>query len=270
MKIAVAGKGGAGKTTVSGTIARELARRGHAVLAFDADTNPMLGISLGVGPEETYRLLAVRQGVGDGTVEHQHSVEDLMEAFGTDAPDGVRLVVALREAVSDASCACCGVNPWQMLAQLDAERRMIICDLEAGIGAIVQRGRADLVLVVAEPSAKSIDVARRAAGTASAGGKDSAGTPNASNAGKDLARTPNASDVLPRVIVIANRVRDEADLEAIRAELGEYEIVVVPEDPAIVQADREGRAPIDTDPDAPAVKVLLSLAERLGRQPVAA
>ncbi len=120
---------------------------------------------------------------------------------------------------------------------------MIVCDLEAGIGAIVHRGQADLVLVVAEPSAKSIDVARRAAGTASGD---------------------------TEVIVIANRVRDEADLEAIRAELGEYEIVVVPEDPAIVQADREGRAPIDTDPDAPAVKVLLSRAERLGRQPVAA
>ena len=50
MKLAVAGKGGAGKTTVSGTIARELARSGQTVLALDADVNPMLGISLGVGP----------------------------------------------------------------------------------------------------------------------------------------------------------------------------------------------------------------------------
>ena len=62
----------------------------------------------------------------------------------------------------------------------------------------------------------------------------------------------------------------EDDLDAIKAKLGDYEIVVVPEDPAIVQADREGRAPIDTDPDAPAVKVLLDLAERLGSRPVAA
>jgi CO dehydrogenase maturation factor len=244
MKIAVAGKGGAGKTTVSGTIARELARRGHTVLALDADTNPMLGISLGLGPEETYQLLAVRQGLEDGTVEHQDSVEALMEEFGTEAPDGVRLVVALREAVSDASCACCGVNSWQMLAQLEAESRTIICDLEAGIGPIVNRGQVDLVLVVAEPSAKSIDVARRVAGTVS-GGK-------------------------AEVMVIANRVRGEADLKAIETQLGDYEIVVVPEDPAIVQADREGRAPIDTDPDSPAVKVLLGLAERLGRRPVAA
>jgi CO dehydrogenase maturation factor len=243
MKIAVAGKGGAGKTTVSGTIARELARRGHTVLALDADTNPMLGISLGVGPEETYRLLAVRQGLDEGTVEHKDSVEELMEAFGTDAPDGVRLVVALREGKAETACTCCGVTPGQLLAGLEVEDGTVVCDLEAGIGAIVQRGQADLVLVVTEPSAKSIDVARRAAGIA-------------------------AEDA--EVMVIANRVRDDDDLEAIRAELGAYEIVVVPEDPAIVQADKDGRAPIDTDPEAPAVKVLVELADRLGREPVAA
>lgn len=243
MKIAVAGKGGSGKTTVSGTIARGLSRAGHAVLALDADTNPMLGISLGVGPEETYRLLAVRQGVDNGTVEHKQSVEELMEAFATEAPDGVKLVVALREALPDPGCVCCGITPQQLLGELEGERRTIICDLEAGVGAIVHRGQADLVLVVAEPSAKSIDVARRAATTAR---------------------------MKAEVIVIANRVADEADLEAIEAGLGEYEIVVVPEDPAIAEADREGRAPIDFGPDTPGVRALLSLAERLGNQPVAA
>lgn len=100
MKIAVAGKGGSGKTTVSGTIARELARAGHSVLALDADTNPMLGISLGLGPEETYRLLSVRQGQ-DEMPEHEHTIEGLIQAFGTDAPDGVRLVLALREVYVD-------------------------------------------------------------------------------------------------------------------------------------------------------------------------
>ncbi|MBA3366147.1 MAG: AAA family ATPase, partial [Actinobacteria bacterium] len=53
MKIAVGGKGGAGKTTVAGTLARAFAQSGHSVLALDADTNPMLGISLGLGPEQT-------------------------------------------------------------------------------------------------------------------------------------------------------------------------------------------------------------------------
>ena len=96
MKIAVAGKGGAGKTTVAGTVARALARSGRPVLALDADTNPMLGISLGVGPEDTDRLVAVRQALDAGEIEHQPSMEGLVETFGTDAPDGIRLVVCSR------------------------------------------------------------------------------------------------------------------------------------------------------------------------------
>ena len=96
MKIAVAGKGGAGKTTTSGTVARALARAGQPVLALDADANPMLGVSLGVGPEQTDLLLAVRQGLDEGEVEHQLTPEGMIETFGTDAPDGVRLVVVSR------------------------------------------------------------------------------------------------------------------------------------------------------------------------------
>lgn len=96
MKIAVAGKGGSGKTTVSGTVARALARSGHSVLALDADANPMLGISLGVGPEETDRLLAVRQGVDAGETPHEPTTEGMVKTFGTEAPDGIRLVVASR------------------------------------------------------------------------------------------------------------------------------------------------------------------------------
>ena len=96
MTIVVAGKGGVGKTTVSGTLARALARSGHRVLALDADANPMLGISLGVGPEETDVLVSVRQGLEDGESEHEPTLEGFVERFGTDAPDGVRLVVASR------------------------------------------------------------------------------------------------------------------------------------------------------------------------------
>ena len=96
MKILVAGKGGVGKTTISGTIARSLARSGHSVLALDADTNPMLGISLGVGPEQTDELMTLRHALEDGDVDHQPSAAETIKTFGTDAPDGVRLVVLSR------------------------------------------------------------------------------------------------------------------------------------------------------------------------------
>jgi CO dehydrogenase maturation factor len=96
MKIVVAGKGGVGKTTVAGTLARSLGRAGHSVVALDADANPMLGISLGVGPEATDALVAVRQGLEDGDSEHEPTIEGFVDRFGSEAPDGVRLVVASR------------------------------------------------------------------------------------------------------------------------------------------------------------------------------
>ena len=110
--------------------------------------------------------------------------------------------------------------------------------MEAGLGTVsrIKPGQLDLVLVVAEPSAKGVDVARRAAQIAA-----------------------NRA----RVIVVANRVRDEADLRLIEAGLGEHELVAVPEEPAIIEADRDGLAPIDLDVEAPGVRALIGLAERL-------
>ncbi len=96
MRVAVVGKGGSGKTTTSAAIARTLGRRGHAVVALDCDTNPNLGISLGVGPEETERLVVMRDQLDQGAQEHAPSWHELVDRFGTDAPDGVRLAVVSR------------------------------------------------------------------------------------------------------------------------------------------------------------------------------
>ena len=246
MKIVVAGKGGVGKTTVSGTISRALARAGHDVLALDADTNPMLGVSLGVGPEETDLLVAVRQGLETGETEHERTTDGFVERFGRDAPDGVRLVVASRIEQANPGCMCCGVSPEGLLTELDSAGKIIIGDLEAGIGTVMrlQEGHADVVLVGAQPTAKSLNIARRA--------------------------VELTDDRGGRVIVVANRVRNDEDLAVIREAVGDCEMVVVPDDAAIAQADREGRAAIDVDPDAPGVKVLIELAGRLAGMAVPA
>ena len=246
MKIVVAGKGGVGKTTVSGTIARALARSGHDVLALDADTNPMLGVSLGVGPEETDLLVAVRQGLETGETEHEKSTEGFVERFGRDAPDGVRLVVASRIERANPGCMCCGVSPEGLLTELDSAGKIIIGDLEAGIGTVMrlQEGHADVVLVVAQPTAKSLNIARRA--------------------------VELTDDRGGRVIVVANRVRNDEDLAVIREAVGDCEMVVVPEEPAIAEADRDGRAAIDVDSDSPGVRVLVELADRLAGMAVPA
>ncbi len=238
MKIAIAGKGGVGKTTVSGTLARALARAGHDVLALDADVNPMLGVSLGIGAEQTDELLGARQAVADGDAEHEPTIEGLVERFGADAPDDVRLVVANKLETINPGCQCCGVNPENLVRELEHGDRIVVCDLEAGVGTLerLERGHTDVVLVVANPTAKALEVARRA--------------------------IELVSDVT-EVIVLANRVRDDSDLELMRDVLGDRELFVIPEDPIIAAADREGSAPIDLDPDAPGVAAVVRLADRL-------
>jgi CO dehydrogenase maturation factor len=217
------------------------------VLALDADTNPMLGVSLGVGPEQTDLLVAVRQGLETGETEHEQSTEGFVERFGRDAPDGVRLVVASRIEQANPGCMCCGVSPEGLLNELESDGKIIIGDLEAGIGTVLrlQEGQADVVVVVAQPTAKSLNVARRA--------------------------VEMAADKSATTIVVANRVRDESDLEVIREAVGDdCEMVVVPDDAAIAQADREGRAAIDVDPDAPGVRAIVALADRLAAMAVPA
>lgn len=93
MKIAVVGKGGSGKTTTCAVLARTVARSGHPTLALDCDSNPNLGISLGLGEQATERLIAIRDAVDAGTEEHAASADELVARFGVPGPDGVRLAV---------------------------------------------------------------------------------------------------------------------------------------------------------------------------------
>lgn len=52
MRVAFVGKGGAGKSAISGTFARLLARRGHPVLAIDSDPLPGMAYSLGLDRDD--------------------------------------------------------------------------------------------------------------------------------------------------------------------------------------------------------------------------
>ncbi len=143
----------------------------------------------------------------------------------------------------DHGCLCCGVSADRLLREMDAGGRTVLGDLEAGIGVLtrMQTGDLDVVLVVANPTPKSIEVARRAAATA-------------------------AAREIP-VLVVANRVADDDDLEAIRSVLGDHELAIVPEDPVIARADAEGIAPIDLDEDSPGVRAIIAISERLTAVP---
>ena len=138
------------------------------------------------------------------------------------------------------------MSPEQLLGELEGDGRVVIGDLEAGVGTVLRLRpeMADAVVVVAQATAKSIDIAARAARMAAA---------------HELG-----------ILVVANRVRVEGDLSLMRESLGEHEIFAVPEDPAILRADQEGLAPVDVDAHAPGVAAIGALAERLIRSEGAA
>ncbi len=104
MKIAIAGKGGSGKTTTAGTLARLLARQGHPVLAIDGDSNPNLGIMLGMSPDEADRVPVLPPDLLQDVVDEEGTtsrvlttgVEEIAAQYGTVTGDGVRLLAMKR------------------------------------------------------------------------------------------------------------------------------------------------------------------------------
>ena len=133
------------------------------------------------------------------------------------------------------------MSPEQLLGSAEFDPNdTVIADFEAGVGTLtrLEEQKVDTVLVVVEATPKSIEVGMRAA---------------------ELAR----EKLLQRVVIIANRIRHDADLEIIRSAFPGIEVVAVPDDPKIREADRYGVAPIDHAPDAPAVRALVGLAEQL-------
>jgi CO dehydrogenase maturation factor len=101
MKIAVGGKGGSGKTTVAGTLARVLAERGHRVVAMDDDSNPNLAMTLGVPPGEASSLPSIPRDwleerpddEGGTRLELKVPAEEFIDRFGVSAGPNLTLLV---------------------------------------------------------------------------------------------------------------------------------------------------------------------------------
>lgn len=101
MRIAIAGKGGSGKTTISGTLARLLARSGRSVVAVDADTNPNLATTLGIQGDRAKEIVALprtllkREQQPDGSMKSTFVRDpiEVLDEYGATGPDGVQLIV---------------------------------------------------------------------------------------------------------------------------------------------------------------------------------
>lgn len=104
MRLAISGKGGSGKTTIAGTLARVLARRGNRVMAIDADPNPNLSITLGIPKTRVHTLTPLPGDLMIETVDPwgkrqlslKDSPDDVIRRYGIRTPDDVTLLLMTR------------------------------------------------------------------------------------------------------------------------------------------------------------------------------
>lgn len=222
MRVGVAGKGGSGKTTIAALIAEVAARRGTEVVALDADTNPNLGLALGLALDEVERLVAARQAL-DAGAPHPAGVDELLQRFGTATPAGPWLVQVSRIDAPLQGCPCCGLNVGDLLAEIGDDGRLVIADLEQGVGSVgrLQAGQLDRLVVVAEPYVRSVEVARRVRKVAAEVGID-------------------------QQVFVVNRSDSTDPLRELGA------VIAIPDDPTLLAAEREGRSPVAYDPNSTA------------------
>lgn len=167
MKIAISGKGGVGKTTLTALLAQAAAAQGKRVLAVDADPNPTLAATLGF-PEEIQPLIEleelIEERVGSGFMKLNPKVDDIPDEFAVEK-DGIKLIVMGPIRQGGGGCACPQHTFLKSLMQhLVLERNeLVLLDFEAGLEPL---GRAtaqgvDALLIVVEPDGVSLLTAER-------------------------------------------------------------------------------------------------------------
>jgi len=247
VRIAIAGKGGVGKTTISATFSRLAARSGWSVLAVDGDSNPNLAAALGVEPStnDDVFLPASLVSYRPGGPALSQPVDAVIDTYASIGGDAVRMVRMGAPQHADEGCLCSAhAAVSAVLADLGGrERFLTVLDMEASPEHL-SRGtvrHADVLLLVTEPYYRSLETARRMAGLA-----------------QELA--------IPHIAVVANKVRSSIDEEGLREFCQRHAlecVATIPWSDAVIDADLRGGRVLDDAPDDPAVAAIADLTERM-------
>lgn len=250
MKLAIAGKGGSGKTSVSGTLARLIGRQGHTVLAIDGDTNPNLALTLGIPANRFNDIPVLPSGLIERTdegIKLKKTLAELRDAYSVTGPDGVTLLVMAHPHEEDAGTGCyCGMHATvrELIdAVSDADEEFCVLDTEASPEHLT-RGTskyADVMLAVVEPYFKSLETGRRMA---------------------ELARGLG----MKRIALLANKIKSPEDLAAVEEFAEKHELKLagaIPFDEAFAVAERAEVSPLDHSPGSPAMLAIAGIAEHL-------
>lgn len=234
MRLAVVGKGGVGKTTISGTLARLLSRRGRRVLAVDFDPNPGLALTLGLTPTDA--------GLPSEAVEADPSKPygwmlatgltpaEAVKRFSLEAPDGVRYLSfgKIDRPQHDVAKSLTAVR--QIVQGFTDPRWDVIGDIEAGPTTPFEGYHrfADIAMLVVGPGWTTGLTARRL--------------------------VPLLGDI--PTLVVGSRC-DGLEHDGLRIDAR------LPDDACIAEADRLGVAPLDHCPHSAGVRALEALADQL-------
>ena len=237
MKLAISGKGGVGKTTVSSLLIRTLNQLGKRVLAIDAD--PDANLAAGVGIENADRIVPIsemkalvheRTGAQPGTIggffKLNPKVDDLPDALSATL-ENIKLMRLGGVKKGGSGCICPESTLLRALVMhiILARDEFVVMDMEAGIEHL---GRAtakavDKLIVVVEPGRRSIDTAEHIRQLASEIGLNSSA-------------------------VVGNKIRGEKDRDFLQKHLNDFEFIgFLPYDDALIEADLSGISPFDVD-----------------------
>jgi CO dehydrogenase maturation factor len=240
MKIAVSGKGGVGKTTLSALLIKYFRDQGKKVLAIDADPDANLATALGVpNPESITPISDMKELVAErtestpgkmgGFFKLNPKVDDIPDKFSTTI-DGVKLMVLGGVKKGGSGCICPeSVLLRTLVTHLVLFRdEVVVMDMEAGIEHL-GRGTArsvDKLIVVVEPGRRSIETAQHVLVLA-----------------KDLG--------IDRVVLVGNKIRGPQDREFLEKNLSELKFLgFLPFDNKVIESDLKGAAPYDLSPES--------------------
>ena len=238
--IALSGKGGTGKTTVSSLLIRSFIEMGETpVLAVDADPNANLHEALGVSVHETLgsmREEAFTRHIPPGMNRHDYVRfrfrQALVEAEGFD------LVAMGRPEGSGCYCFANDLLS-ECMAGLERDYRFVVIDTEAGMEHISRGtiGKPDILLIVSDPGARGLRTIVRIREIAT-----------------QLGMNP------PHIHVVFNRYKSGSAMVDIG---NEVPIAIIPEDSAVEMADLAATPVSHIPADSPARVIVRDLAEKM-------
>jgi CO dehydrogenase maturation factor len=239
MKIAISGKGGVGKTTLAGMMARILADEGRKVLAIDADPDSNLASAIGLPKDALAKLSPIasmtslieeRTGAQKGTFGSMFKlnpkVDDLPDDMGV-THRGVKLLLLGCIPQGGGGCFCPeNVLLKNLVHYLFVKREeAVIIDMEAGLEHLGRgsTGYVDALLIVVEPGQRAINTAKQV-----------------KKLGEDLH--------IKNMMIVGNKVTSDQDRKLIEESLSDFPILGhMSFNTKILQADQEGKSPYDMD-----------------------